>query len=1231
MSSFPLSASSTSPPPPSASLPASQHVFPRVVQLVARVMDLLRILNEEHVEGDKDGKTATQLDNVQHMIQKATGLASESRVEERAAVDSTLADAARGYAAACDALAAGRKSTIQPTSPSRSRSSRRLSRADATDCTADVASGSDDVNDREQYAAAVETRAGQQLASSPANPTQDRPSKTHQDRLPRRLFDPKVPIMVPESVANRQKIVEMVRIHGGVLSSRIERAGIVVVDEDTATRGLPSALQAAIKGSRLPPLVSPAWVEACVAEQATLDAHQDRFILRISVPNEATIQQPNPNRAKKTSLGSAIRVPYTQRDRENIIEFLAITSLPWNGFECARELEARYGRHSGQSYQTFIRHNLDKSFCLRNRVEACRRQLPAGVLDTLGRNFQQVHSSAGSEAISAAGEVVAVLGRQSDMSLEQHTADSCPVGGASLPLARRSEQVSVQNEPPTVRPMDIEVLRTSGLADSIDSVLENIHASSAIESSLLDGRPEMTFGVSREQSDGVSLIVALPEQPPQHSFELRERRSGSTEGMLVAAPRVEVLTKEESIELAQKLAEWITNVQTLADEIAEDLSQPPRFSDSIDVPSTIFHELGRASQRGASAIDFKWHYETNKAKYHALAEALIRSNPSQFVSQPKSPDSSAQDQVFRQGTVSPFVSKGVQANLIAIPLRTDLFEAVASHEEDAADSRSADSKVSHGAQTTDTQADVEIEDRVTKEVGDTSRLRMLSPPANSQSPEVTSWSRNLDTHPPSSGGAIRTEDDEFDCSFDDPEHASNQTTELSGRLLEQGTASAHVSRHQTDDNLQAAFRDAAIEGEITSPSNIEVSSPEDQEVRAQYAPSSSPMSSPSNEPMSLEDSRRPSEGTHAITLVESSQGGTDEGGDERDAAVSTTLVSQDASMQSEPVALSAFTLASLDTLPTAGQRKVPIQERTKASPKRSKQRSSHKKPRQDGEPHRRREHRQAYAGEWVDDQQIQPSPSSASPSADEHSSSQYAQMLDETLQASTRRCREGRGAVQSVDIVLPTHRSRSSSVETADRVAVASSGRGERTSDGGRDSESAPAAKRHRMSALSGGNARQHHWPVPKSQDARGANRLSSLIAARRSFPRSQETDMSEHVRRQHDTPPLTVESSGVLALPSRNSLSTLLRAQATDRTDHSPAANHSRRATNGLPRLGDEGVGKRDSAAAPAHIMAQDEMRVISLALRYDVEVRVARQFVQAAQGDLELAARFLAIPRGP
>lgn len=60
---------------------------------------------------------------------------------------------------------------------------------------------------------------------------------------------------------------------------------------------------------------------------------------------------------------------YNAVDRYNIVEHLAITKATWCGRQVADELVATYGRHSRDSYQSFLRDNLDKGANLRAATE----------------------------------------------------------------------------------------------------------------------------------------------------------------------------------------------------------------------------------------------------------------------------------------------------------------------------------------------------------------------------------------------------------------------------------------------------------------------------------------------------------------------------------------------------------------------------------------------------------------------------------------------------------------------------------------------------------------------------------------------------------------------------------------------------------------------------------------------------------------------------------------------
>lgn len=67
------------------------------------------------------------------------------------------------------------------------------------------------------------------------------------------------------------------------------------------------------------------------------------------------------------------RVPYTVLDHYNIVEQLAITRSTWAGRNVSDELVAKYGRHTRDSYQTYLRDNLEKGAKLRYAVEEYKR------------------------------------------------------------------------------------------------------------------------------------------------------------------------------------------------------------------------------------------------------------------------------------------------------------------------------------------------------------------------------------------------------------------------------------------------------------------------------------------------------------------------------------------------------------------------------------------------------------------------------------------------------------------------------------------------------------------------------------------------------------------------------------------------------------------------------------------------------------------------------------------
>lgn len=55
------------------------------------------------------------------------------------------------------------------------------------------------------------------------------------------------------------------------------------------------------------------------------------------------------------------RQAYSRADREQITEWLLVTSERWGGLQVCVELEEKYGRHTAGSYQTHLRDNLNRN------------------------------------------------------------------------------------------------------------------------------------------------------------------------------------------------------------------------------------------------------------------------------------------------------------------------------------------------------------------------------------------------------------------------------------------------------------------------------------------------------------------------------------------------------------------------------------------------------------------------------------------------------------------------------------------------------------------------------------------------------------------------------------------------------------------------------------------------------------------------------------------------------
>lgn len=204
-------------------------------------------------------------------------------------------------------------------------------------------------------------------------------------------------IFVPLGLPNRPTLVTAIRRHGGAVDARMAKCDIVIIDTDTYLHSQQN--RELYRGAkRLPtplPCVAASWITDSVAggvPQNLRKPSYDPLILLDELDKrevrKAQTARNNDERQARMMAGEASRnpqaallhqyakfpgrAPYTAADRYNIVEHLAVTKQAPCGRAIGDELVAIFGRHTRDSYQSYLRDNYERGANLRAAVEQYR-------------------------------------------------------------------------------------------------------------------------------------------------------------------------------------------------------------------------------------------------------------------------------------------------------------------------------------------------------------------------------------------------------------------------------------------------------------------------------------------------------------------------------------------------------------------------------------------------------------------------------------------------------------------------------------------------------------------------------------------------------------------------------------------------------------------------------------------------------------------------------------------
>ncbi|CAO1614887.1 unnamed protein product [Jaminaea pallidilutea] len=201
----------------------------------------------------------------------------------------------------------------------------------------------------------------------------------------------KLIIYLPARLPGRANVGSLIRRHGGVCESRLAKADIVVIDTETyasskqsrdefrAAQSLPSPLpcvgrnwvtdsiKAGVvqnpRSSTYDPIMQLDELEAKEKRarqyQDLQDRRQAEMMRQEAAKNPALAQL-----HKQVKLSGGV-TRYTAVDAHNVLEQFMVTKNTFGGRKVCNELVAKYGRHTVESYLSWIRSNMDQGYNLR--------------------------------------------------------------------------------------------------------------------------------------------------------------------------------------------------------------------------------------------------------------------------------------------------------------------------------------------------------------------------------------------------------------------------------------------------------------------------------------------------------------------------------------------------------------------------------------------------------------------------------------------------------------------------------------------------------------------------------------------------------------------------------------------------------------------------------------------------------------------------------------------------
>ncbi|CAO1629013.1 unnamed protein product [Parajaminaea phylloscopi] len=206
-------------------------------------------------------------------------------------------------------------------------------------------------------------------------------------------------IHLPMTIGRRAELRSLIRRHGGDTTERVAKAHINIIDTEKAEAAA-SARESFRAAAILPtPVTSvgPNWITDSVKMgvwQNTRNPAYDpiaqiddaaRREKKRTEQHTAHVRRQAHMNAKEATVDPTLDLPhqrlrgaprgkvfYTVQDAHNILEHIMHTKQTLGGLKLGEELAAKYPSHSAHSYQSWLRDNLEKGYCLRAKMQQYR-------------------------------------------------------------------------------------------------------------------------------------------------------------------------------------------------------------------------------------------------------------------------------------------------------------------------------------------------------------------------------------------------------------------------------------------------------------------------------------------------------------------------------------------------------------------------------------------------------------------------------------------------------------------------------------------------------------------------------------------------------------------------------------------------------------------------------------------------------------------------------------------